>query len=279
MTALVSLGSLVAGYLVFALVLRFTQADRDVRRFWLQRVLAALVMGVVFAKLTPLWTRWEVVFYNPLLLISMNAGMPGLWGGTFAFFGVVGFSLWQARKANPAVRRGPLVLPLVAGLVLVASWMLVEPLVFPRTGPDLGGATELLVPDFEGRRHALSDWKGKVVVINFWATWCTPCLAELPEFQTFAKSAPPGVVVVGVNLIATENGGQAAVQRFASEHRLSWTQLSDVGGVLQSGFGVRVIPTTVVLGPDGSVVDRREGTVDLFWLRSLEGRFGAASGR
>lgn len=276
MTALVSL---VAGGVAFALVLRFTEGDQAVRRYWFQRVLAALVMAVVLAKLTPLWTRWDVVFYNPLLLVSMNAGMPGLLGGIFAFGGVVAFSLWQARKMNPGVRRLPLLIPVAAGAALAASWLAVEPVVFPRIGQDPGVATELLVPDFEGRRHALSDWRGKVVVINFWATWCTPCLAELPEFQTFAKTPSDRVVVVGVNLIDTEKGGQAAVQRFASEHRLSWAQLSDPGGHLQSAFGVRVIPTTVVLGPDGSVVDRREGTVDLFWLRSLEGRFGAPPGR
>jgi len=274
-----SLVSLVAGALVFALVLRFTEGDRVVRGYWFQRVLVALVMAVVMAKLTPLWTRWDVVFYNPLLLVSMNAGMPGLLGGIFAFVGVVAFSLWQARKMNSQVRRGPLLVPVVAGAALVASWMFLEPMVFPRTGQESGVATELLVSDFEGRRHALSDWKGKVVVINFWATWCTPCLAELPEFQSFAQSPSDAVVLLGVNLIGTEKGGQAAVQRFASEHRLRWTQLSDAGGQLQAAFGVKVIPNTVVLGPDGTVVDRREGTVDLFWLRSLEGRFGGNPGR
>lgn len=266
--------SLAAGFVVFLLVLRLGEGDREIRKFWRTRILAAVVMGLVMAKLTPLWTRWDVVFYNPLLLISMNAGMPGLLGGLFAFLGVTAFSLWQARKMNPAVRRWSLAVPVLVGLVTVGGWAVLEPLVVPRTGSDPGRAVEYLVPDFEGRKHALSDWKGKVVVINFWATWCPPCLAELPEFQTFTSVSSDKLVVLGVNLIGTEKGGETAVLRFLSEHKLRWAQLSDPEGVLQQGFEVTSLPTTVVLGPDGQVVDRRVGPVDLFWLRSLEGRFG-----
>jgi cytochrome c biogenesis protein CcmG/thiol:disulfide interchange protein DsbE len=265
--------SLAAGYLVFAVVLVFCERHPEVRRYWLTRVLLALVMGLVMARLTPLWTRWDVVFYNPLLLLSMNAGMPGFLGGLFSFFGVVGFSLWQGRKMDPSVRRWPLVVPVVAGLVVVTLWWGLEPLVTARPVAAPGPALEVLIPDFEGRRHTLSDWKGKVVVVNFWATWCPPCLAEVPEFQSFTKVPSDKVVLVGVDVLGTEKGGLASVMRFASEQKLRWTQLTDADGALQGALGVTSIPTTVVFDPEGREVDRRVGAVDLFWLRSLEGRF------
>lgn len=82
-------------------------------------------------------------------------------------------------------------------------------------------------------------------------------------------------MVIGINLIGTEKEGEKGVIRFASQNKLTWTQLTDPQGILQRAFSVTSIPTTVVLDPSGRVVDRREGPVDLFWLRTLEGRFGS----
>ena len=267
--------SLAAGFALFVGLLFLVERNPAVRKFWISRVVNAVVLGVVLWKLTPLWTRWETVFSNPLLLISMNGGLAALFGAVFAFVTVILLSLVQARKERPGIRRWPLLVPVAAGLVLVGAWTLAEPLVVPRAGSDPGPAVQALVPDFEGRKHALADWRGKVLVVNFWATWCPPCLAELPEFQAFTQKPSDKVMVVGVNLIATEKDGQAAVTRFASENKLTWTQLSDADGVLQRAFQVTSIPTTVVIDAQGRVVDRREGAVDLFWLKTLEGRFGS----
>lgn len=264
--------SLVVGGLVFWVVLRLSESNGEVRSYWWKRVTLSVALGVVLWKLTPLWTRWEVVFYNPLLLISMNPGMAGVMGGLFAFVGVAGFSLWQARKMNPGVKRRPLLVPLAAGALVVGGWAVAEPLVFPSVTTQPGSAVQTLVGDLEGRRHALADWKGKVVVVNFWATWCPPCLAEIPDLITFAKSPSDRLVLVGVDLLATEKDGVAGVVRFAAEHKMTWTQLTDTGD-LQQAFGVTAVPTTVVLDPSGRLVDRKVGPVDLFWLRSLESRF------
>jgi len=268
-----SLLALAAGFVVFVGLLFAFERDRDLRKFWVSRILTALVMGLALWKLTPLWTRWEDVFDNPLLLVSMNGGLAAVLGGLFAFVAIAAVSLWQVGKERPGSRRWPLGVPVLAGLALLGLWTVLEPLVVPRPGSDPGPAVRALVPDLEGRKHALADWRGKVVVVNFWATWCAPCLAELPEFQSFTQKPSPKVALVGVNLIATEKDGEPAVVRFASQRKMNWTQLTDSDGELQRAFAVTVIPTTVVLDPDGRVVDRREGAVDLFWLRTLEARF------
>lgn len=270
---IVSLLALAAGFVLFVGVLFLAEKDREVRKFWVSRVSNALVLGLLFWKLTPFWTRWETVFSNPLLLLSMNGGLAALGGGGLAFATVLLLSLVQLGKERPGVRRLPLVAPVVAGALLSVAVVLVHPLVVPLPGRDPGPAMTALVPDLEGRSHALADWSGKVVVVNFWATWCPPCLAELPEFQLFTQKASDKVVVVGVNLITTEKEGERGVIRFASQNKLTWTQLTDPAGELQRGFAVTTIPTTVVLSPDGRVVDRREGAVDLFWLSTLEARF------
>jgi thiol-disulfide isomerase/thioredoxin len=268
-----SLLALAAGFLLFVGVLFLAERDRDLRKFWVSRVLTATIVALLLWKLTPVWTRFDAVFDNPLILLSMNGGLAAVLGGLFAFCTIVAVSLWQIGKESPETKRWPLGVPVLAALALVGLWTAFEPVVFPRSGPAPVAEVQALVPDLEGRKHALADWKGKVVVLNFWATWCPPCLAELPEFQAFTSKPSDKIALVAVDMIATEKQGTAGVIRFASEHKMNWTLLTDPDAQLQSAFHVTALPTTVVLDTEGRVVDRREGAVDLFWLRGLEGRF------
>jgi thiol-disulfide isomerase/thioredoxin len=204
----------------------------------------------------------------------MNGGLAALTGGLFAFTTVSLLSGYQVRRYKPGHRRWPLAVPVASGVLLAAAVFWVGPLVVPQAGRDPGPAVQTLVPDLAGRQHALADWRGKVVVIHFWTTGSPAVAAELPEFQDYWKAPPAGVVLVGVDLVGAERGGAASVVSFAAANKMTWTQLTDPDGVLGRAFAVTSVPTTVVLDPAGRVVDRREGAVDLFWLKTLAGRFG-----
>ena len=111
----------------------------------------------------------------------------------------------------------------------------------------------LSLPDMNGKSQALEQWKGKVLVVNFWATWCTPCREEMPEFVRLQREyGPKGLQFVG---IAVDDVGK--VREFANELGLNYPSLIGGYGALELsrtlGNSVMALPFTVVVGRTGSV--------------------------
>lgn len=129
-----------------------------------------------------------------------------------------------------------------------------------RQGPALAsGATapDIKLPDLDGREQMLGALRGKVVVLNFWATWCPPCVEEMPSLDGLHRAlGPQGIVVLGVSV----DEDASALRRFVQEHRLSLAVLQDPGGrQAAAAYGVRGYPETVVVGPDGLVIESYRG--------------------
>ncbi len=116
--------------------------------------------------------------------------------------------------------------------------------------------------DMYGRDVKLSDYRGKVVLLNFWATWCAPCLAEMPGFVDLqAKYKRQGLEVVGVSV----SDAREDLPPFAKSHNINYTLL--VGqdhDDLMDAYGATVaIPVSVVIGRNGTICDRHMGLADL----------------
>lgn len=115
-------------------------------------------------------------------------------------------------------------------------------------------------PDFElaaldGGTVRLSELAGKGVVLNFWATWCGPCREELPHLERLSRRyARDELVVLGVS---DEDPDQT--RNFLAQQGITYTALHDAGGRVFRNYGVRAIPTTVVVGRDGVVATMIEG--------------------
>lgn len=104
--------------------------------------------------------------------------------------------------------------------------------------------------DADGAQHSLKDYAGKGIVLNLWATWCAPCIAELPSLDTLAgKLAGQGVVVLP---LSSDHGGVAAVRQFYQQHGITKLPiLLDPQGAAMRAFGVTGIPATFLLNRRG----------------------------
>ena len=130
------------------------------------------------------------------------------------------------------------------------------------------GAAEFTLTDMHGREHRLSDYRGKWVLVNYWATWCPPCLEELPELEVFHSNAEGTAVVLGVNM---EDIELESLRAFVDGQFLSFPIL--VAGaspnVGQRVGPVNALPTSYLISPAGEVVARQEGTVTAEGIRKF----------
>jgi len=119
-------------------------------------------------------------------------------------------------------------------------------------------APDFALEDLDGDVVRLSDHKGKVVFLNFWATWCPPCRAEIPYFiELVDKYGDDGFEVIGVDLDPRDF---SKVQAFVDEQGINYTVLYDTKGVSGMYGGIQSIPTTFVINRDGKVVEQIVGS-------------------
>jgi cytochrome c biogenesis protein CcmG, thiol:disulfide interchange protein DsbE len=126
-------------------------------------------------------------------------------------------------------------------------------------------APALTLPTLDGARTAaLSDYRGTVVVLNYWASWCTPCRQEAPLLQRWQRRlAGHGATVLGVDSLDVTADAQAFIRRF----RLTYPMLRDRDGATQHRFGVTGYPETLVVDRGGRIAAVRRGPVDDAFLR------------
>jgi len=103
----------------------------------------------------------------------------------------------------------------------------------------------------DARRVSIADLRGKVLLVNFWASWCRECRPEMPALERLHRElAPRGLAVVGIN--ARED--REAVRRYAKDLDLTFTLVLDPDGTINAAYGVVGLPTTFVIGRDGRAV-------------------------
>ena len=150
---------------------------------------------------------------------------------------------------------------LFAALVFAASAM-------TATAADAPAKLELSIKTLDGKTFNLADHKGNWVILNFWATWCSPCIEELPALSKFV-SAHKNVRAIG---LAYEDTEVAEIKAFLAKHPVSFPIAQvDTFDPPKSLETPRGLPTTYVVAPDGSIAKKFMGPIDEAALRAVTG--------
>jgi cytochrome c biogenesis protein CcmG, thiol:disulfide interchange protein DsbE len=113
----------------------------------------------------------------------------------------------------------------------------------------------------EPRTKTLADYRGEVVLLNVWATWCTPCRVEMPSMQKLHESfAERGLRVVAVSV--DDPGMEEAIREFAKEYGLTFEILHDASGAIKARYHTTGLPESAVIGRDGTIRKRVAGADD-----------------
>jgi len=118
---------------------------------------------------------------------------------------------------------------------------------------------EFMLPDMKDKQHKLSDYRGKWVVVNYWATWCPPCLTEIPELVEFHEDhKDKDAVVLGVNF---EDIGLEGLKRFSEEYFMNYPVLRTKPSGSSALGVIPGLPTTYIVSPKGEIIARQVGPV------------------
>ena len=128
----------------------------------------------------------------------------------------------------------------------------------------VGEARGKPAPDFtlealDGKPVKLSDFRGKAVLLNFWATWCGPCKVEMPWFVDLQKQyGPQGLQIIG---IAMDDSGKDTIEKFAKEMGVNYTIVQGKEAIGDAYGGIPGLPTTFFIDRNGRVIDSSAGLV------------------
>lgn len=124
-------------------------------------------------------------------------------------------------------------------------------------------AVDVEITDGEGRPSSLTALGGKPLVVNMWATWCKPCVKEMPDFDEVSTSTE-GVRIIGVNV----GDEPEAAAEFADGLGVTYDQFTDAQGALSDAFGVSGLPATAFITADGTVLEVSMGALSADSLRA-----------
>ena len=121
-------------------------------------------------------------------------------------------------------------------------------------------AIDFKLKDFNGKEVSLSDYKGKKIFLNFWASWCPPCIAEMPEMEElYQETKDSDLVILAVNL----SEGTSPIQKFMDSNKYNFQVLFDTDNVVASKYQIVSIPTSFFIDKEGNIAYKHIGSMTI----------------
>ena len=147
----------------------------------------------------------------------------------------------------------------------------------PPAAEDSAGepAPDIVLEYFDGTTGTLADFQGRPVVVNFWASWCPACVAEMPDFEAVHQRFGGDVAFVGIDL---QDVSREVAERFIVDTGVTYPIADDPTGETYAAFGGFAMPTTLFIDAGGNIVGRQDGAIFEDQLAEMvAGLFGVAS--
>jgi peroxiredoxin len=266
-----------AGYIFLLIVFR---KHKLVRKNVVDCGFNALLIFFAAWKLSPLIFRFSTVLESPLALVYLPGGLKGVILGFTAVAVYVAVIIVKKKLPISLLLRLAGAGVITVGLFIILGLIPMSPVASEIPGGGPPGSTGehsaqvgTPAPDFtltavNGDNCSLSSFRGKIVVINFWATWCPPCRAEMPELAAFYRETTEqsgGPVLLAVNLTAQEKSVEA-VSNFIEKENIPFPVCLDRNSAVSDLYTIVSIPTTIIVGADGTILAKKSGAVTLDWL-------------
>ncbi|MFY0675293.1 MAG: TlpA family protein disulfide reductase [Bacteroidia bacterium] len=220
----------------------------------------AVFVYLISLKLSLLLTHFESV-QNEIMYLLYGWG-SGLNQG-FAILTTLGYFSWFLYKKSESLSSDLVFLGgsslTFSGVFFLSSFFISDlksqktiDISYLETMKEISGAPIIIEPD-------------KNIVLNFWATWCPPCRAEMPELNAFSESFPKANFVT-INNILSEREGLGGVSAFLDENSYTFKVVADESNKLTNLFEVSSFPTSIVISPNGEILAKKVGVVSENWL-------------
>lgn len=156
------------------------------------------------------------------------------------------------------------VVALLAAGAFAATHFLSDELTSITVGSDAPGFTAVTLPDASGKpatAKTLSDYRGDVLLLNVWATWCEPCRTEMPSIEAVHRElGPKGLKVVAVSI--DQPGDESKIQQFLRDYKLTFEVLHDSTGAIKTIYRTTGVPESFVIARDGTIRKKWIGAED-----------------
>lgn len=173
------------------------------------------------------------------------------------------------KEEQPPILKTPLFWAVFIGLavILTGGWAIYARLTPNETAAPLAGhsAPDFALPTLAGETLRLSDLAGQPVLINFWATWCPPCKAEMPDFQEVYE-ADGDLVIIGVNHTTTDEVEK--VEAFVAELEITFPIVLDESGQVVEKYHIRGLPTSILVDRNGIIQEVFTGPINKAYIES-----------